>query len=228
MDINPYEVLGVARDAGDRQIKSAHRRRAAATHPDKTGGDDAEFQRVQFAYELLSDPDRRRRFDATGRTDESKATPARVRVFLRSTMTSVIEATHKDGTTDDPTRDNILHKILMSMRASRTQLQAARIETQRKIGRAIAIKKRFVLKGGDEDPVGEILQADVDRLNAEMKTHNDAMELSEEAERIFRTYTYDLEVKVPGQAEGHFTRPETDRMTRTPLFLTGLAPFDGS
>ena len=75
--MTPYETLGLAPDATPEQIKKAHRRRASETHPDM-GGDREEFQRVQAAYELLSDPDRRARFDATGDDGRDDVPPAEV------------------------------------------------------------------------------------------------------------------------------------------------------
>ncbi len=65
MVTNPYEILGVRRDATDDQVKAAYRRRAKTTHPD-SGGDADAFSRVQKAYELLLDPVRRKVFDDTG------------------------------------------------------------------------------------------------------------------------------------------------------------------
>jgi curved DNA-binding protein CbpA len=60
-----YEELGVARDADPEVIKRAYRRRAKETHTDK-GGDREEFHKVQRAYDVLSDPERRSHYDATG------------------------------------------------------------------------------------------------------------------------------------------------------------------
>lgn len=53
-----YSVLGVSRDADDGAIRSAYRRRALATHPDK-GGNAAEFLAIVDAFEVLSDTTRR-------------------------------------------------------------------------------------------------------------------------------------------------------------------------
>jgi DnaJ-class molecular chaperone len=72
---NPYEVLGVARDATAEQIKSAHRALAKKLHPDLHPNDkDAlgKFQEVQAAYDLVSDAEKRKRYDA-GEIDESGA-----------------------------------------------------------------------------------------------------------------------------------------------------------
>lgn len=62
---NLYETLGVKRDATPEQIKAAYRRAARKHHPDR-GGDREEMQRVNDAYAVLSDPDKRRQYDETG------------------------------------------------------------------------------------------------------------------------------------------------------------------
>ncbi len=61
--LDPYRVLGVLRGATPEQIKAAHRRLAKRYHPDGSSGDDIRFLAVQEAYQLLSDPARRREWD---------------------------------------------------------------------------------------------------------------------------------------------------------------------
>ncbi len=72
MDGDPYEVLGVPRDAEPDAIKRAYRRLALRYHPDRNPGDlesEERFKRITRAYEILGDPVKRRTFDQTGRTD---------------------------------------------------------------------------------------------------------------------------------------------------------------
>lgn len=57
-----YAILGVAKTATPDEIKKAYRKLASQHHPDK-GGDKAMFQNVQEAYSVLSDPDKRARYD---------------------------------------------------------------------------------------------------------------------------------------------------------------------
>jgi len=63
---DPYEVLGVARTASQDDIKAAYRKLAKKLHPDLNPGDagvESKFKDVSAAYELLSDADKRARFD---------------------------------------------------------------------------------------------------------------------------------------------------------------------
>src|SRR3954454_244720 len=66
---DPYEVLGVARDADERQVKKAFRALARELHPDVNRHDPAaeeKFKEAAEAYEILSDAARRAVFDRYG------------------------------------------------------------------------------------------------------------------------------------------------------------------
>src|SRR5437667_6006656 len=60
---NYYMILGIAEDASREDIRAAFRRRALELHPDRSGMERGPFQEVQEAYSVLSDPERRSRYD---------------------------------------------------------------------------------------------------------------------------------------------------------------------
>src|SRR5690242_17015935 len=69
MKRDPYEVLGVPRDADDTQIKKAFRKLARELHPDVNSHDpeaEEKFKEAAGAYEILSDAERRSVYDRYG------------------------------------------------------------------------------------------------------------------------------------------------------------------
>lgn len=68
MDFDPkknyYEILWVAEDASDEDIKKAFRKAAVKYHPDKPGGSKEKFQEINWAYQVIWDKQKRQQYDA--------------------------------------------------------------------------------------------------------------------------------------------------------------------
>jgi curved DNA-binding protein CbpA len=71
---NLYEILGVPRDADAATIRRAFRKKVRKSHPDG-GGSTEDFNTLKSAYDILSDPVRRRRYDETGETIDLSTDP---------------------------------------------------------------------------------------------------------------------------------------------------------
>lgn len=67
-----YKILGVEKNATTDEIKKAFRKLAMQYHPDRQGGDEAKFKEVNEAYQILSDADKRSRYDQFGSDFESQ------------------------------------------------------------------------------------------------------------------------------------------------------------
>jgi molecular chaperone DnaJ len=73
-----YETLGVAKNASADEIKKAYRKLAREYHPDRNPGDkeaEERFKEVQTAYDVLSDAEKRKQYDAFGSADGRRAGP---------------------------------------------------------------------------------------------------------------------------------------------------------
>lgn len=67
--MNPYEILGVQKNANEKEIKSAYRKLAQQFHPDKNPNNkeaEEKFKEISAAYEILSDPNKKSQFDQFG------------------------------------------------------------------------------------------------------------------------------------------------------------------
>jgi DnaJ-class molecular chaperone len=119
---DPYQILGVERAATQDEIRKAYRRLAKKLHPDINPGDkagEARFKDVSAAYDLLSDEDKRRRYDA-GEIDASgveRPTQRYYRDFAGSRAGSAYES--RDGFADFATADDLLAGLFRQARPSR-------------------------------------------------------------------------------------------------------------
>src|SRR5512138_196444 len=92
---NFYAVLGVLRDASTEEIKRAYYEAAQRLHPDKnkTAGETELFLEVQQAYEVLSNAERRARYDATLAPEDATQLPVDWKVlYSRPSLVRIEES----------------------------------------------------------------------------------------------------------------------------------------
>ncbi|XP_075153849.1 dnaJ homolog [Haematobia irritans] len=65
-NLDLYEIIGVSKDASDSEIKQNYRKLAKEFHPDKNPDAGDKFKEISFAYEVLSDPEKRKIYDRYG------------------------------------------------------------------------------------------------------------------------------------------------------------------
>lgn len=205
--MNPYEVLGVKKDFTKAQLTSAYRSLSKVHHPD-SGGDRVRFEEIKLAYDVLSDAGRRKRYDLLGRTDLSPVTAERVRLMIDTAVQTMI------AQDDDPCWADVRSKMIGGIQDGRKQIQNNMATTQRKLERVERLIERFKSKN-DHDPVGDSLRAAREKLQEELRGHQDAAELSDTAEQVFREYDYEVG---PGP-EGQFS-PGPPLLRRGTVFLS--------
>jgi molecular chaperone DnaJ len=68
MEKDYYQTLGVNKSASQNEIKTAYRKLAHKHHPDKSGGDEKKFKKINEAYQVLSNKEKREQYDQFGKT----------------------------------------------------------------------------------------------------------------------------------------------------------------
>lgn len=213
--IDPYEVLGVGKDASSTQIKAKYRSLSKTYHPDKNEGDDTKFKQIKDAYDILSDPERRQRYDKTGRTDKNPVTPEAIRNVMEGMIQNVID--QETMASEQPLAINVIDwqdiklKIITSMKISRRQVVADLKATERKLNIARRLAARFKSKQ-EQDPVGEIFKAKIENIEGLFRQQQSALELSIAVQEEFEKYEYE----VGPNSEGHVEPSPTLRLGGTP------------
>ena len=133
MAADPYETLGVKREASQDEIRAAYRKLAKKLHPDLNPGDrgaEDKFKAVATAYDLLSDPEKRGRFDR-GEIDASGAEKPRERYYRDYQGTGGAQAYESHaGFEDFMDADDVLADLFRTRQGARTQFRMRGQDTQ--------------------------------------------------------------------------------------------------
>jgi curved DNA-binding protein CbpA len=196
--IDPYEVLGIPRNAGEEEIKAAFKRQAKTTHPDAGGAVD-EFVRGQKAAELLLDPLRRKVFDATG-FDPELADPLDLQGAL------VIEALVNDIVLDER-EPGSFDLLAMMRRRLEDDLRKARAHV-REMERHIARIEGHINRLGatsSSDPLRHMLRARIEIMAGLNRETEKQIAATERASEMLEAYFYEVDrdeadtgVEMPG------------------------------
>lgn len=113
-----YEVLDISKSASADEIKKSYRKLSLTHHPDR-GGDGEEFKKISEAYQVLSDPEKKRHYDNPFEKFFTGGLPARDSrdSDTSNLFTSLFGGFHvpRASTTSKTTSKNINHKVLLTL-----------------------------------------------------------------------------------------------------------------
>lgn len=151
-----YDLLGVAKDASEEDLKQAFRAAAKETHPD-TGGSASQFEAVKTAHLVLSDKKRRAHYDETGDVDEpDRTTVDQIAIGILANLLNAVL-----GEEPDPlVAPNLIEMMVKFMEGQLEKAEQNLTALKRAKARAEKMRKRFKKKKkGDDDNLMERLVA---------------------------------------------------------------------
>ena len=181
--MNPYTELDVSVTASTEEIKQRYRTLAQMHHPDK-GGDEELFKRIKLAYEILSDPIRRKQYDITGETTTTNAKDEAV-ANLVQILLHVVPNFNVD-------QDDLIHIAEME---TRTMLDLVNKDigiTERYILNLEKVLSKLRIKTEGENILSSFIANQVKQRKQELVTFQHRVQVCNLMLEILKDYEYGL------------------------------------
>ena len=174
--MNPYESLGVEKDADPETIKKAYRSLAKKHHPD-TGADSSKITDLTTAYDILSDPEKRKRFDETGESGPTNEQHQIYTEFLKMSEEILLKYA------DKPVKSS----LGLIQKGIEAHGRDAKTKVQDQIDILNKAKAR-ILKAPENDVLGTMIAQRLDDLTKQMGLLDHQMEIAYKALALFDEY----------------------------------------
>lgn len=186
-----YETLGVPPDATDVEIKHAYRKAAQRCHPDKSSGDAEKFKALSTAYEILSDPDKRKQYDETGEVDDAnRALEALARENLYRLLAEIL-----GFEVDVNVRDTIEQRLDIGDKRIRAQL----LTLQARVSKLTRKTKLIRRHDGGKGIAHQVLDDAIKSARAEIAECEKIVAVGAVMRRLIGEYEYN---EVQGKPQG--------------------------
>jgi DnaJ-class molecular chaperone len=183
---NLYEILGVSKDADAATIRRAYRKKVRNSHPDGGGSVEA-FNTLKSAYDILSDPVRRRRYDETGDTLDLSNDPhlSKIIEILSFGFDQAILKLNATGSWRDsdiiPIITDILHEGSKETKKQKKAFEFLAEQSKR-------MKGKFKVTGG-ENVIELTLDKRIDACNRQIEQLVEKLNLIDEVMEILKKTT---------------------------------------
>jgi curved DNA-binding protein CbpA len=212
-----YKILKIRKNASAGAIESAFRRRSMSTHPDR-GGDQEEFILVKLAYDVLSDPERRERYDRTGEYEETKPDNSNLAAvsILTQVFAAVAQAIHNQG--KDPTRLDVLEGMRAELKGAIDGCHTNHREIEKQRAFITKFSGRFTTERSSNFLESYIVDQ-ITRINAELEKIDQRRAQHEQALELLKDFVYTHEA-----AERPTVSRQLGTLLGTPVFIrmTGI------
>jgi DnaJ-class molecular chaperone len=125
-----YSILHLNRNASQDDIKKAYKQLALQHHPDKKGGDDIEFKKINEAYQILSDPNKRKMYDVRYEDNVNLDILYNFATVLMGIVQEKLNEKLKSSTAHTKTSDNkyIVQPIILKIKVDIEEIHQAKVK----------------------------------------------------------------------------------------------------
>lgn len=187
MSGDPYDILGVKRGANDQELKDAMREKAKDLHPDRNPDSKDEFQQMMAAYDLLTSPSRRKRYDKTGQWDKQKSFESRFSEIIQAVFIKIAEDV------EDAKKVNPVLLFKDHVRGVYSKGLSSLSELEAKIEKLNEVRKRISYDGDEENLIIKTLDLQLRQYDISLADFNDELELVKKIQEVLEYYDYDIE-----------------------------------
>lgn len=181
--MNLYEELELPRDCTAEQIKNQYRILAQKHHPDK-GGDVEKFRTIKFAYEVLSDPERRSEYDSTGFIRDH-------RDIHQEAIGNLSKIFHNVINNVDPAESNLIEIMKNETQHLKNMIKIDQETCLKYIKNLEVARDKVKLKKDDEENVIlNFINNQLETRNNELKTFKKREEVTDLMLHILENYHY--------------------------------------
>lgn len=188
-----YELLGVQRDATAEEIHAAFRALSKLHHPD-IGGDPEEFKAMKLADEVLTDPERRAKYDTTGDTGNDGG-PERLKADALATLASVLGIAIE---MQNPVfgNQNLINDMRQILETKKLEVVADKSRFKSTVDKLQKIKDRITVKSG-ENHLAAVLESQIGKHNFNIGQADRAIEVATVALADLERYVFELDQTPP-------------------------------
>lgn len=193
-----YDDLDLPRDASEADVRRAFRRQAKKAHPD-AGGSPEKFGAIKLAHDVLIDPQRRAKYDKTGRFEDGPANNALsdVMSMIGGALDDAIQAAI--GAHRDPAACDLKAGVLASLDKGVEQLRKQQEDMRKgaKLARRLAKRWRRKGKKGEKNVMATMLEARANQIDEGLKGVEASLETIKRAKEWLKDYDFDPETMAP-------------------------------
>ncbi len=194
-----YATLGVSRDATSVEITAAYRRAAKDAHPDADGGSEEKFHAIALAKRVLTDADKRARYDETGSIeDKPDARQSKALEIVASIITQLIDM-------PDAVYSDLVAAGTEALLQETHKQATAKIKAEADLEKTTKMRARFKAKPGKIDRIGILLDDRANRIRDVLAQMDEQLDVLELAKTMLADQTFDIEQRpAPAYQEWNF------------------------